>query len=121
MNIQQHYQTCGDCKCPLFNREEPEKGCSTLRDGNCKYQTIHMLKDTDNQYLDGKKHGKHKRWHENGQLWEECNYVNGEEHGVYREWYENGQLMYEYNWVNGKLHGLYRRWLENGQLIHERR
>ena len=117
-NIQQHYQTCSDYKCPLFNREDPLKGCSALKEGNCKYQTIHMLQSADNQYLDGKKHGKHRKWYGNGQLEYECNYVNGKENGLYRYGYGNGQLAKEFNYVDGKKHGKCRVWYSDGKLMH---
>ena len=123
MNIQQHYQTCSDCKCPLFNAG---LDCNVLKAGSCKYQTIHMLQDAYefNQYLDGKKHGVHRVWYYSklgrSSLREECTYKNGKEHGKYREWWNNGQLEKECDYLDGKKYGLEREWYDNGKLRRER-
>ena len=114
MNIQQHYQTCSDCKCPLFDIDE--LNCSALKAGSCRYQTIHMLQDTYNQYLDGERHGLHKDWYKAGKLFEECTYIDGKEHGKYKKWYENGQLAEEFNYVDGKAHGVFKWWQRSGCL-----
>lgn len=115
--IQQHYQTCSDYDCPLFDVNKLE--CSTLRDGNCKYQTIHMLQDASNQCLDGKRHGLYRSWYDNGQLRHECNYVNSERHRTERCWHENGKLELEHTYLNGKKEGLHRYWHSNGKLWEE--
>ena len=117
--IQQCYQTCKDIKCPLFDMYE--LNCSAFKEGNCKYQTVHMIQGASdfNQSLDGKEHGLYRVLNDNGQIWLECSYVNGKGHGVNREWYENGQLSVECNYKDGKLYGLCREWYSNGQLIEE--
>ena len=117
--IQQHYQTCSDSNCPLFNPEDLLMGCRALQDGNCKYQTIHILSGGCNQYLDDKRHGLWRAWHENGQLSMECNFVNGIEHGIYRDWYQDGQLRLEHAYLDGKEHGISREWHYSGQLWYE--
>lgn len=48
--------------------------------------------------------GEYKEWHNNGQLFIECEFINGVRHGSYREWYDNGQLWIESEYVNGTLH-----------------
>ena len=109
-NIQQHYQTCKDSQCPLFNANE--LNCSALKTGNCKYQTIHVLQDASefNQELDGELHGIYRSWYWDDQLRVEINYKNGELHGIYKEWYEDGRLWHECNYVNGEKHGTYKEW-----------
>ena len=69
-----------------------------------------------NQELDGKKHGLHIDWYENGQLLYEYNYKNGKFHGLLRVWHKNGQLSLECNYIDGQEHGLSREWHEDGQL-----
>ena len=102
-SIHQHYQTCRDLQCPLFDVNE--LNCTRLNKGDCRYQNIHVIKDANDshQYLDGKKHGKYRYWHRSGKLWHECSYKNGEYHGIYKEWYYNGQLEEESTYVNGNI------------------
>ena len=111
----QHYQTCSDMNCPLFDMHE--LNCKALKEGDCKYQNIHLLIDDDekiNQYVDDEEHGLHREY-TNGQL-EECTYKNGLPHGKCKNFYRNGKLMWEHTYVDGKLHGSHRGWDENGQL-----
>jgi len=86
--IYQHYQTCHDVQCPLFNDQEPAKGCSALREGECEYEVVHILQGTEiNQQLNDKWHGLYREWHNDGQLNYECNFINGELDGFIREWH----------------------------------
>ncbi len=63
----------------------------------------------------GKKIGKWKYWHSNGQKKEEGTYKNGKLDGKMTKWFENGQKGYEGIFKDGKLHGLWTEWYENGQ------
>ncbi len=130
--IYQHYQTCSDTQCPLFNDQEPLKGCTELKCGECRYQSIHILNGSKyNQKLNGKLHGIYRRWYRgngqlysglnyvNGQLDTECNYINGKMEGLYRGWYIDGQLFEESNYKDGKDHGLFRYWYRDGELWEE--
>jgi antitoxin component YwqK of YwqJK toxin-antitoxin module len=60
--------------------------------------------------------GPHKKWHENGQLREECTYKDGKKDGLYRKWYKNDQPKKECIYKDNELDGLYKSWHENGQL-----
>ena len=109
--IQQHYQTCSDCNCPLF--DNAELNCKELKAGDCKYQNVHLLMEEDeklDQYLDGRRHGPWRSWHDNGQLYMERTLVNGELHGRFRLWRENGKLVEESTYENDKKIGIHRKW-----------
>jgi len=116
--IIQHYQTCSDLQCPLFNIQGP---CEALKTGKCQYQTIQILQNAPetNQTLNGKLHGKYREWYEDGNLYTESNYVDGERHGLYREFYRDGNLYAECNYIDGERHGLYREfyreYIKNGR------
>ncbi len=69
-------------------------------------------------FINGKKHGLHQGWYENGSLDYEYHYVDGKEHGICKSWYENGTLMYKDLYINGKLHGISMAWYENGNLMY---
>jgi len=99
--INQHYQTCSDMECPIFNLD---KQCESLNTGQCQYQTMQILQNAPetNQELNGKKHGVFRYWHDNGKLWIECNFKDGEKHGLYRYWCYDGQLSSESNYIDGK-------------------
>ena len=49
----------------------------------------------------GRRHGKYKDWHKNGQIWEQSHYVNDKLHGEYKQWYENGKVCVHCFYVNG--------------------
>jgi antitoxin component YwqK of YwqJK toxin-antitoxin module len=49
-------------------------------------------------------------------LKEAYTYVDGKRHGLVRRWHENGQLTVETTWLDGKIDGLAREWDENGEL-----
>ncbi len=102
MNINQHYQTCHDLQCPLFDVMSPDKGCGALKCGNCRYQTIHIIQNAPeiNQKLNGKEHGLYRCWYGSGKLEIECNCVNGKLRGLYKRWYGNGEVMMERNYQN---------------------
>jgi antitoxin component YwqK of YwqJK toxin-antitoxin module len=42
------------------------------------------------------KEGKYKKYHKNGNLWEEIDYIKGMIHGAYKKYYENGILKEEF-------------------------
>ena len=114
-NMQQHYQTCKNLKCPLFDANE--LNCSILKIGNCKYQTIHVIQDASvDQYLDGKKHGVYRQWDRKGQLRLESSWVNGKLNGVSRQW-QDGRLVHKCNYIDSVKHGIYKRWNSHGKLI----
>jgi antitoxin component YwqK of YwqJK toxin-antitoxin module len=60
--------------------------------------------------------GEHKRWHENGNLYEYSNWKNGKRHGEYKWWHYNGNLREHSNWRDGKRHGEFKWWNKNGEL-----
>jgi antitoxin component YwqK of YwqJK toxin-antitoxin module len=62
---------------------------------------------------DSIRNGLFQRWHENGQIQEECTFVNGLIDGLYQRWYANGEKDIECTYVNGWREGLYQRWYEN--------
>ena len=72
--------------------------------------------ESQETYVNGKKHGEWKLWRTNGQLESQETYVNGKEHGEWKRWYENGQPHVQSTYVNGELHGELKVWHENGQL-----
>jgi len=60
-------------------------------------------KASEENYVNGKKHGKSRGWHENGQLKLEVLFVDGKEHGKAITWDENGQVQLEVNYVDGNV------------------
>ncbi len=127
--IHQHYQTCHDLQCSLFDAESPLKGCSALKSSSCRYQTVHILNGTeDDQKLNGQYHGIQREWYwsemlsedvKTDRLLEELVYVNGKMEGMQRTWHRNGQLESEKVFKDGNYHGLHRDWHVNGQLKSE--
>lgn len=67
-------------------------------------------------YVNGEKHENCKEWHEHGKIRRDQNYINGKRNGTSKEWYENEQIEVDYNYVNDKLHGICKEWYKNGQI-----
>jgi antitoxin component YwqK of YwqJK toxin-antitoxin module len=45
-----------------------------------------------------------------------CNYEDGKLHGIHETFYENGQIHSRGIYVHGKLDGIYQIWNEKGKL-----
>jgi len=65
------------------------------------------------------KHGIHRGWHDDWQLYYEHNYIHGQLHGITLSWHWNEKLMYKHNWYRGQKHGISRGWDDDGQLNYE--
>ncbi len=65
----------------------------------------------------GEKHGRYRKWHENGNRHTELYYWNGKAHGLYRMWHENGTRIFEGSYVHGEKHGIWSRWHHNGHML----
>jgi hypothetical protein len=57
--------------------------------------------DSEGNYINGKRNGLWKYWHENGQVRCEGNYINGLKDGVWKYWDETGVLTEETLYNNG--------------------
>ena len=58
----------------------------------------------EGEYLNGKRHGKGKEYHDNGNLKYEGEYINGQRNGKGKEYDSDGSLSYEGEYLNGKRH-----------------
>lgn len=74
------------------------------------------LKIEDSFNKDSLRHGKYKKYYENGQLELEIEYENGQKHGYERSYYENGRLKSEHTYANGLTEGTYKFYYENGKI-----
>ena len=89
-------------------------------------KTWHGIENTGSieseiSYIEGKKHGLHKNWYDNGQLLFHTLYLDNKSHGEHKHWYENGQLSFHYFYSHDILNGTMREWHENGQLAFQGR
>jgi antitoxin component YwqK of YwqJK toxin-antitoxin module len=71
-------------------------------------------KETETNYVNGKKDGLATEWYENGQKETETNYISDKEEGLTTWWYESGQEQAELNYKNNKQEGLATWWYESG-------
>lgn len=71
-------------------------------------------------YEAGVKHGPWKRYHANGQIFEQGEYVGGEKNGTWITYYPDGQKLEEGSYENGEAIGIHRAWLADGTQIVER-
>ena len=63
------------------------------------------------------KNGLHKTFHDNGNVWTECNFKNGEPHGIEKQYYDNNKILCEQHWKDGKLNGPNKHYDKDGNLI----
>jgi antitoxin component YwqK of YwqJK toxin-antitoxin module len=71
-------------------------------------------KHWEEEYQNGRRHGKYIAWYKNGnKCWEE-EYQNGQQHGKDIRWRQNGNKYWESEYQNGQLHGKSLGWYEDG-------
>ena len=59
----------------------------------------------EGDFVDGKWHGKGKKYYESGALLYEGDYADHRAHGKGKWYYESGKLFYEGDFVDGNRHG----------------
>lgn len=70
-------------------------------------------------YVNNRKEGIWKAYHNNGKLKSEITYVGGRPNGFSKFYYKSGLPNEEGNWVNGKWDGSYKYYYENGQISYD--
>lgn len=70
-------------------------------------------------FKDNVKDGHYQRWHENGNIMEDCYYKNGERDSVYHSYTLAGILASEEHYKDGRLNGEFKKWFENGQVYQD--
>lgn len=65
---------------------------------------------------EGARHGRYRKWHDDGRKAVEGDYVDGAQDGVWTEWYPDGQRKSETPYKAGVPHGRWRTWSETGEL-----
>lgn len=87
--------------------------------GNSKwrigYYEAGQLKDSI-LYLNDKRNGFAKFWHENGNLYEVSNWKGAKKNGLEFFYHENGQIHEKSTWINGVHEGPDTLWFDNGQI-----
>ena len=68
-------------------------------------------------FREGKRHGPHRMWYEDGTPMYELFYKDGSPAIHARFWHQNGQLKTETLFQNGSRHGLHKQWNSNGKLL----
>ena len=69
---------------------------------------------SDENWKDGRKHGKSSKWFTNGVKMYERHYKEGKWHGTVTRWWPNGQKMYVRAYSNGVRHGKEATWRSDG-------
>lgn len=69
---------------------------------------------SEQEYADGKLHGRWTTYYASGKRAWEREYQRGRQEGIERDWDELGNLREEKGYHLGALHGLWRQWDENG-------
>jgi len=83
-----------------------KKRSTLYRGGEAYFQTVWRAdgsKKIETGLKDGKPHGTHKRWHENGKLGFEGEFYEGQFHGLLVDRDENGVLLMNARYDKGKL------------------
>ncbi len=77
------------------------------------YRSHHQM--TEEEFLDGKRHGAYTKWRSTGVLYEQGTYINGLQEGKWTHYHHNGVVYSINQYVNGKKHGLYESWESDGR------
>jgi len=87
--------------------------------GNSKWRISYyepgQLKDSIS-YLNNKRNGLAKFWHDNGNLYEVSNWLNGKKNGLEIFHHKNGKIHQRSYWIDGLREGPDTLWFENGHL-----
>jgi hypothetical protein len=94
----------------LSTSEEPFSGRVLMVDSGESGEFVY----SDEQWKDGRKHGKSSKWFTNGVKMYERNYKDGKWHGTVTRWWPNGQKMYVRGYTNGVRHGKEATWRSDG-------
>jgi len=70
--------------------------------------------------VDGKPHGIHRKYDEDGHLIEETPFINGKKHGVQKNYYASGTIEKEIPFYDGELNGYYKIYDRDGNLLEGR-
>ena len=77
------------------------------------------IKVFEGEYLNKKRNGKGKEYHDNGIIKFEGEYLNGKKNGKGKEYYDNGKLKFEGEYLKGKRNGKGKEYNDNGSLKFE--
>jgi len=97
-----------------------EVGSNTPFSGSVVSTRYDGSTDYEEQYVDGKLHGRRTAWDRLGNKISETTFANGAKTGPETFWYDNGQVMAVTYFVKGGRHGQFLRWCRNGQKRYER-
>lgn len=81
--------------------------------------TMYSLHDTGNaasedQFVNGRRHGYAKKWFHDGTLGYEAHYALGSKEGYTLSWWSNGAMRSSFFFVEGKSHGTGWNWYRSG-------
>lgn len=70
---------------------------------------------SEEEWRDGRKHGRWTAWHENDKKAYEATWHEGKLTGPARAWHDNGSKSAEYSFENGEKHGVEVNWYSSGE------
>ena len=92
----------------------------TLFTGTILSDFTNGKRKSQQEYLDGKKHGNEVFWYENGQIEVQRTYSYNKKTGIHKAWYQNGSPKFNYTFnADGEYHGNVREWYSSGQLYRD--
>lgn len=68
-------------------------------------------------YKDGKQHGPHTGWYENGAKHFQMYFNRGRQSNISQSWHDNGKIKSEVFFKNGYRHGILKQWNRKGRLL----
>ncbi len=83
------------------------------------YSDPEGILDSEEYYVNSKKHGISRGWYESGQLRSQTYYKNGNSHYMGQSWYESGQIKQDSYYIDGNKCGTISAWFESGQIKDE--
>jgi len=85
-----------------------------------KGQQVSDQLESECNYDKGLEHGLQLHWYNNGKLKSQENYIDGKKHGFQETWTVNdGILKHKFHYTKGKLDGIQKAWNDAGQFIYQ--
>ncbi len=117
------YEAVEEDRCTIYGEAMQTTGRRRRSDGKKEGTWIRAVRainhlfvcECEEQWANGKKHGRSRAWHRSGIIAVEKTYVQAVKHGRERVWFPDGTLYWETHYARGMRHGTDRSYYPTGE------